>query len=85
KRRIVITANVRGTDIGSYISEAQSKLTADFKLPDGYWLTWGGTFEQMESASNRLMVVVPIALILIFAMIYMALGNVRNSILVFTG
>ncbi|MFX7540963.1 efflux RND transporter permease subunit, partial [Acinetobacter baumannii] len=58
---------------------------ADFKLPDGYWLTWGGTFEQMESASNRLMVVVPIALILIFAMIYMALGNVRNSILVFTG
>ena len=85
KRRIVITANVRGTDIGSYISEAQSKLNADFKLPDGYWLTWGGTFEQMESASNRLMVVVPIALILIFAMIYMALGNVRNSILVFTG
>ncbi|MFX5734615.1 efflux RND transporter permease subunit, partial [Acinetobacter baumannii] len=72
-------------DIGSYISEAQSKLNADFKLPDGYWLTWGGTFEQMESASNRLMVVVPIALILIFAMIYMALGNVRNSILVFTG
>ena len=85
KRRIVITANVRGTDIGSYISEAQSKLNADFKLPDGYWLTWGGTFEQMESASNRLMVVVPIALILIFAMIYMALGNIRNSILVFTG
>ena len=85
KRRIVITANVRGTDIGSYIAEAQSKLNADFKLPEGYWLTWGGTFEQMESASNRLMVVVPIALILIFAMIYMALGNVRNSVLVFTG
>jgi len=85
KRRIVITANVRGTDIGSYIAEAQSKLNADFKLPEGYWLTWGGTFEQMESASNRLMIVVPLALILIFAMIYMALGNVRNSVLVFTG
>lgn len=85
KRRIVITANVRGTDIGSYIDEAQSKLNSEFKLPEGYWLTWGGTFEQMESASNRLMIVVPIALILIFAMIYMALGNIRNSVLVFTG
>jgi cobalt-zinc-cadmium resistance protein CzcA len=85
KRRVVITANVRGTDIGSYIAEAQSKLNSDFKLPEGYWLTWGGTFEQMQSASNRLMIVVPIALILIFAMIYMALGNVKNSVLVFTG
>ncbi|WP_462151250.1 efflux RND transporter permease subunit [Acinetobacter baumannii] len=85
KRRIVITANVRGTDIGSYIADAQSKLNSDFQMPEGYWLTWGGTFEQMESASNRLMIVVPIALILIFAMIYMALGNIRNSVLVFTG
>ncbi len=85
KRRIVITANVRGTDIGSYIADAQSKLNSDFQMPEGYWLTWGGTFEQMESASNRLMIVVPIALILIFTMIYMALGNIRNSVLVFTG
>jgi heavy metal efflux system protein len=85
KRRIVITANVRGTDIGSYIAEAQSKLDSEFQLPEGYWLTWGGTFEQMESATNRLLIVVPIALILIFAMIYMALGNFRNSVLVFTG
>lgn len=65
KRRIVITANVRGTDIGSYIAEAQSKLDSEFQLPEGYWLTWGGTFEQMESATNRLLIVVPIALILI--------------------
>lgn len=85
KRRIVITANVRGTDIGSYIAEAQAKMDADFKLPEGYWMTWGGTFEQMQSASNRLMLVVPIALIIIFVMIYMALGNIRNSVLVFTG
>lgn len=85
KRRIVVTANVRGTDIGSYIAEAQAKMDADFKLPEGYWMTWGGTFEQMQSASNRLMLVVPIALIIIFVMIYMALGNIRNSVLVFTG
>jgi cobalt-zinc-cadmium resistance protein CzcA len=85
KRRIVITANVRGTDIGSYIKEAQTKLNADFQLPEGYWLTWGGTFEQIESATNRLMIVVPVALLLIFTMIYMALGNLRNSVLVFTG
>ena len=85
KRRIVITANVRGTDIGSYIAEAQAKVDAQFKLPEGYWMSWGGTFEQMQSATNRLMVVVPLALLLIFTMIYMALGNIRNSLLVFTG
>ncbi|EPF74230.1 MULTISPECIES: efflux RND transporter permease subunit [Acinetobacter] len=85
KRRIVITANVRGTDIGSYIAEAQAKIDEGFKLPEGYWLSWGGTFEQMESATNRLMIVVPIALLMIFVMIYMALGNIRNSVLVFTG
>ncbi len=85
KRRIVITANVRGTDIGSYIAEAQAKVDSQFKLPEGYWMSWGGTFEQMQSATNRLMVVVPVALLLIFTMIFMALGNIRNSLLVFTG
>ena len=85
KRRIVITANVRGTDMGSYIAEAQAKVDSQFKLPEGYWMSWGGTFEQMQSATNRLMIIVPVALLLIFTMIYMALGNIRNSLLVFTG
>ncbi len=84
KRRVVITANVRGRDLGSFVQEAQEKVR-EVELTPGSWITWGGTFEQLISASERLKIVVPIALVLIFALLFMTFGNVRDSMLVFTG
>ena len=84
KRRVVVTANVRGRDLGSFVTEAQEKAR-EVELTPGYWITWGGTFEQLISASERLKIVVPIALILIFSLLFMTFGNVRDSLLVFTG
>ncbi|MFM2198654.1 MAG: hypothetical protein RLZZ505_2086 [Verrucomicrobiota bacterium] len=84
KRRVVVTANVRGRDLGSFVAEAQEKTRA-VELTPGNWITWGGTFEQLISASERLKLVVPIALILIFSLLFMTFGNVRDSLLVFTG
>ena len=84
KRRVVVTANVRGRDLGSFVMEAQEK-TREVALPAGSWITWGGTFEQLISASQRLKLVVPVALILIFGLLFMTFGNVRDSLLVFTG
>ena len=84
KRRVVITANVRGRDLGSFVREAQEKVR-EVELRPGNWITWGGTFEQLISASERLKVVVPVALILIFSLLFMTFGNVRDSLLVFTG
>ena len=84
KRRVVITANVRGRDLGSFVREAQEKVRA-VELKPGSWITWGGTFEQLISASERLKIVVPVALVLIFALLFMTFGNVRDSLLVFTG
>ena len=66
KRRAVVTSNVRGRDLGSFISEAQERIATEIELPEGYWVDYGGTFEQLESASARLQIVVPLALLLIF-------------------
>jgi cobalt-zinc-cadmium resistance protein CzcA len=85
KRRVVVTANVRGRDIGSFVLEAQQQIGAQVSVPEGYWLGWGGTFEQLQSARDRLMIVVPAALLLILGLLYLALGSLRNSLLVFTG
>jgi len=85
KRRVVVTANVRGRDIGSFVGEAQSKIDAGVKVPAGYWTTWGGTFEQLQSASRRLAVVVPVALLLVFLLLFAMFGNVKDGLLVFTG
>lgn len=84
KRRIVVSANVRGRDIGSFVGEAQSRL-AEVKIPSGYWTAWGGTFEQLESASKRLKIVVPVALLLVFTLLFAMFGNVKDGLLVFTG
>jgi cobalt-zinc-cadmium resistance protein CzcA len=84
KRRVVITANVRGRDLGSFVREAQEKVR-EVTLTPGSWITWGGTFEQLISASERLKIVVPVALVLIFSLLFMTFGNVRDSLLVFTG
>jgi cobalt-zinc-cadmium resistance protein CzcA len=84
KRRVVVTSNVRGRDLGSFVAEVQEQLdTVD--LPTGYWLGYGGTFEQLESASARLKIVVPISLLLIFGLLFMSFGSARDALLVFSG
>ncbi|WP_423193677.1 CusA/CzcA family heavy metal efflux RND transporter [Cupriavidus sp. H18C2] len=85
KRRIVVSANVRGRDIGSFVPEAEAAIQRQVRIPPGYWTTWGGTFEQLESARARLQVVVPVALLLVFALLFAMFGNVRDGLLVFTG
>lgn len=85
KRRVVVTANVRGRDLGSFVTEAQQKINESVKVPAGYWLDYGGTFEQLLSASKRLQIVVPVALLLIFGLLFMSFGNVKDALLVFTG
>ncbi len=85
KRRVVVTANVRSRDIGSFVNEAESAIREQVKVPAGYWTTWGGQFEQMISAARRLQIVVPIALLLIFVLLFMMFGNVKDSLIVFTG
>jgi cobalt-zinc-cadmium resistance protein CzcA len=85
KRRVVVTTNVRGRDIGSFVAEAQQKLEQRLKVPTGYWISWGGTFEQMQSATKRLQIVVPAALFLVFMLLFAMFNNVRDGLLVFTG
>ena len=85
KRRVVVTANVRGRDIGSFVEAAQSAIDAEVTVPPGYWLSWGGQFEQMISAARRLRLVVPVALLLVFLLLFITFGNVKDSLLVFTG
>jgi cobalt-zinc-cadmium resistance protein CzcA len=85
KRRVVVTANVRGRDLGSFVSEAQRAVAEKVKLPPGYWIGWGGQFEQLVSATKRLAIVVPIALLLIFLLLFMSLGSAANAALVFSG
>ncbi|WP_194724101.1 CusA/CzcA family heavy metal efflux RND transporter [Noviherbaspirillum malthae] len=85
KRRIVISANVRGRDIGSFVSEAESAIRDQVKVPAGYWTTWGGQFEQLQSAAQRLQVVVPLALLLVFTLLFAMFGNLKDGLLVFSG
>jgi heavy metal efflux system protein len=85
KRRVVVTANVRDRDIGSFVAEAQEALDQQMKIPTGYWTTWGGTFEQLQSAKQRLQIVVPVALLLVFVLLFAMFGNVKDGLLVFTG
>ena len=85
KRRVVVTANVRGRDIGSFVAEAEQRIQATVKVPAGYWTTWGGTFEQLQSATKRLRIVVPVALLLVFVLLFAMFNNVKDGLLVFTG
>ena len=85
KRRVVVTANVRGRDLGSFIAETQDRIQAGIKLPEGYWLDYGGTFEQLASAAKRLQVVVPVSLLLIFGLLFMTFGSAKDAALVFSG
>lgn len=84
KRRVVVTTNVRNRDVGSYVVDAEQALEK-VTLPTGYWTTWGGTFENLQSATERLKLVVPAALFLVFLLLYAMFGNVKDGLLVFTG
>ena len=85
KRRVFVTANVRGRDLGSFVEEVQQRIDAEIEIPEGYWLTYGGTFEQLIAATQRLTFVVPVALLLIFLLLFSALGAARDAVLVFSG
>ena len=85
KRRLVVSSNVRGRDLGGFVAEARSRIEQDVKLPPGYWLAYGGTFEQLASASERLGVLVPITLGAIFALLFVTFGSAKDALLVFSG
>lgn len=85
KRSVVVTANVRDRDIGSYINEAQQRIQQEVEIPSGYWVNWGGTFEQLQSASKRLQLVIPLALLMVFILLYAMFNNVKDGLIVFTG
>lgn len=86
KRRVVVQCNVRNRDLGGFVKEAQKKIETELgRLPDGYWLGWGGQFENLIAAQNRLYVVVPLAMGLIFVLLFATFGNFKSALLVFTG
>lgn len=85
KRLVIVSANVRGRDIGSFVEEAEAALIAQVKVPAGYWTTWGGQFEQLKEASERLRIVVPVALLLVLGLLFMMFNNLKDGLLVFTG
>ena len=85
KRRVVVTANVRDRDLGGFVEEAQARIAQEVNLLDGYWLDYGGTFEQLQSASQRLAIVVPIILAIIIGLLIMAFGSLKDALIIFTG
>jgi cobalt-zinc-cadmium resistance protein CzcA len=85
KRLVIVSANVRGRDIGSFVAEAETAISAQVKVSAGYWTTWGGQFEQLKEASERLRIVVPVALLLVFGLLFMMFNNLKDGLLVFTG
>ena len=85
KRRVVVTSNVRGRDLGSFVEELRARIDSEIELPEGYWIEYGGTFEQLISASRRLAVVVPIVLVLIYGLLFMAFGSGKDAAVVFSG
>ncbi|MDO9451974.1 MAG: efflux RND transporter permease subunit, partial [Stagnimonas sp.] len=85
KRRVVVTANVRGRDLGSFVTEVQQRVNAEVQLPAGYWLDYGGTFEQLQSASKRLSIVVPVTLLLILGLLFMAFRSMKDALIIFSG
>jgi heavy metal efflux system protein len=85
KRRAVVTANVRDRDLGSFVAEVQRNVADQVKLPAGYWIGWGGQFEQLVAASERLAIVVPVALLLIFVLLCVSLHSAGDALLVFSG
>ena len=84
KRRIVVSANVRGRDLGSFVAEAEEAMRK-VSIPSGYWTVWGGQYENLASATQRLQIVVPVSLLLVFTLLFAMFGNLKDGLLVFTG
>ncbi|MBS1806596.1 MAG: efflux RND transporter permease subunit [Acidobacteria bacterium] len=85
RRRIVVELNVRGRDIGSFVKDAQAAIEREIKLPNGYYLRWGGQFENLQRASERLLIVVPLALFLIFVLLFTTFNSLKQAALIYTG
>jgi cobalt-zinc-cadmium resistance protein CzcA len=85
KRAIIVEANVRGNDLGSFVAEAKAKIASQVKLPAGLWIDWGGQFENLMSARHHLSIVIPICFLLIFALLFTALHSVKQALIVFSG
>jgi len=85
KRRVVVTANVRGRDLGSFVNDVKNSVNDNVVIPAGYWIEYGGTYQKLQSASNRLSVVVPITLLLILVLLLFALGSFKDTLVIFTG
>src|SRR3546814_18671473 len=81
----MVTANVRDRDLGSFVAELQQRVEQRVDIPECYWVDYGGTFEQLISASRRLAVVVPVTLVLIFGLLFMAFGSAKDAAIVFSG
>ncbi|HJU12811.1 MAG TPA: efflux RND transporter permease subunit, partial [Candidatus Binataceae bacterium] len=82
-RRITVAANVRGTDLGSFVSSAKAAITREIKLPEGYWIDWGGQYENLQRASGRLAILVPVSLLLILVLLYNTFTSMRIALLIF--
>lgn len=85
KRRVVVTANVRGRDLGSFVQDIQAAIKSKVKLPASYWIEYGGTYQKLQSASERLSIVVPVTLVLIVLLLFLALGSIKDSLIIFSG
>jgi len=85
KRRVVITANIRGRDLGSFVQDIQQAVKQNVDVPAGYWVEYGGTYQKLQSATQRLSIVVPLTLALVIALLIMALGSVKDALIIFSG
>lgn len=85
KRRVFVTANVRGRDLGSFVKDIQASINESVEIPAGYWIEYGGTYQKLQSASERLSIVVPITLVMIIGLLFLALGSFKDSMIIFTG
>jgi len=85
KRRVVVTANVRGRDLGSFVSDVKASIESEVTLPAGYWVEYGGTYQTLQSASQRLAVVVPVTLLMIIGLLLLALGSLKDAMIIFSG
>jgi cobalt-zinc-cadmium resistance protein CzcA len=85
KRRVVVSANVRGQDLGSFVNDVREAVAKQVDIPAGYWVEYGGTYQNLQSAANRLSIVVPVTLVLILGLLVMALGTFRDAGIIFSG
>ena len=85
KRRVVVTANVRGRDLGGFVADLRTQVESEVQVPAGYWVEYGGTFQQLIAAGQRLSLVVPLTLVLIFGLLFMAFGSGRDALVIFSG